>query len=130
MVTEQIISWFLLFSGTSLIFRTSLWINLLNWIHSVQNKEILFFSLSLISLVLGIIIVVTHNVWELSPLVIVTLIGWISLMKACIFMFLPRQGVQFYYFIFKKETPFMVWFFRIFGSIYLILGVTVLSYIS
>src|ERR1700686_2865028 len=45
---------------------------------------------AIISLALGVAIVVGHNVWTGGPLpVVVTLVGWLILLKGLLLMFLP-----------------------------------------
>ena len=41
--------------------------------------------------VLGLLIVLTHNVWEMSGAVIVTLVGWALLVKGAVWMVCPRS---------------------------------------
>ena len=49
-------------------------------------------SVSIIALVAGLAIVLAHNVWSGGVLpVVVTLVGWISLIKGVVFLFLPPQ---------------------------------------
>jgi len=42
-------------------------------------------------LILGLMMVVSHNVWENSWRVIITLIGWLILLKALGFFFIPQK---------------------------------------
>ena len=130
MIVEYVVSWALLFIGASLIFKTALWIELVHFMNSVQKKELLFFILSGISLILGLLIVIPHNIWTLNPLVLVTFIGWSSLFKSVFFMFFPTKGIQIFQWFFKQERGFLIWGYRLIGSLYMILGVTILSYIT
>ncbi len=55
----------------------------------VHDAPLLFFA-SLIAMVAGLGIVLGHNVWSGGALpIMVTLVGWTSLIKVVIFMFLP-----------------------------------------
>jgi len=48
------------------------------------------FVWSCFAIVLGLLIVMNHNVWEASWVVIVTLIGWIGLVKGVLMMVFPK----------------------------------------
>lgn len=55
----------------------------------VHDAPLLFF-VSVIAMVAGLGIVLGHNVWSGGALpIVITLVGWISLIKGLIFMFLP-----------------------------------------
>jgi hypothetical protein len=70
----------------------------------------LLFVVSLAGMVAGLAIILTHNVWTGGALpVVVTLVGWIALVKGLLFMFLPpgtsvayfealRYGQLFYFY--------------------------------
>ena len=76
----------------------------------VHDAPLLFF-VSLGGMVAGLAITLTHNVWTGGALpVVVTLVGWISLIKGLLFMFLPpatsvayfealRYGQLFYFYM-------------------------------
>lgn len=50
------------------------------------------FLLGLFTLLAGLAIVLAHNLWSGGPLrVIVTLLGWLTLIKGLLFLFLPPQ---------------------------------------
>jgi hypothetical protein len=55
----------------------------------VHDAPLLFFA-SLGGMVAGLAIILAHNVWTGGALpVVVTLVGWISLVKGLLFMVLP-----------------------------------------
>ena len=52
----------------------------------------MIFVLGAITLIAGLAMVLTHNIWSRGALaVIVTLVGWITLIKSLSFLFLPPQ---------------------------------------
>lgn len=57
----------------------------------------LVLSSGILALILGILIVVTHNVWVMDWRVIITLLGWLTLLKGVIRLFYPE-------FVMKKAT--------------------------
>ena len=56
---------------------------------SIETEEN-FFLWGLISLVAGVAMVLAHNVWVQNWQVIVTLLGWISLIKGLFILFFPE----------------------------------------
>jgi hypothetical protein len=63
----------------------------------VHDAPLLFYA-SVLAMVAGLAIVVAHNVWSGGALpVLVTLVGWISLIKGLIFMTLPPATSVAYY---------------------------------
>lgn len=47
------------------------------------------------SLLLGIFLVVIHNVWVLEPRVLVTIIAWLILIKAILWLALPEKMLEY-----------------------------------
>lgn len=59
----------------------------------VHNPPALFFA-GLIAMVIGLAMILAHNIWSGGALpVIVTLIGWLTLIKGLLFLFLPWETV-------------------------------------
>ncbi|MGA8221534.1 MAG: hypothetical protein WB780_07745 [Candidatus Acidiferrales bacterium] len=58
----------------------------------VRNAPLMFIG-GLIALVAGLAIVLSHNVWSGGILpVIITIIGWIMLLKGALILFLPHDA--------------------------------------
>jgi len=55
-----------------------------------KNMSIRFIW-AFLALVVGLLIVNTHNVWEASWVVLITLFGWISTLKGILFFIFPDQ---------------------------------------
>ena len=67
--------------------------NIKNVFDSMQN-ELTLFSTGLISFVIGTTMILTHNIWVYDWRVIVTLLGWMILVKGVIRLFLPEIAVK------------------------------------
>jgi hypothetical protein len=83
---------------------------------------------SLAALVAGLAIVLAHNVWSEGALpIVVTLIGWISLIKGLIFLLLPPESSIAYF-----EAMRYSQFFYAYMSVDLVIGIflTVASFRS
>jgi uncharacterized membrane protein len=84
----------------------------------VHNAPVLFFA-SVIAMVAGLAIVLAHNVWSGGALpVVVTLVGWILLVKGLIFLLLSPETTATYFEAFRYSQLFYVY-----TSITLVIGI-------
>lgn len=60
----------------------------------LKSSGVLYLS-GFIALVLGLLIVIGHNVWNLTGALLVTLIGWLTLVKALAILFFPDAYSRF-----------------------------------
>lgn len=49
------------------------------------------FTTGLTMLILGLIVVLNHNIWEKSWTVVITLVGWITLIKSIALIIFPKS---------------------------------------
>jgi len=85
-IIEKICAIFILTLGLSYLLNASWWISYIK--QMLEHKEQILL-LSIIILLLGSTLVVTHNIWVSSPIVIVTLLGWLMLLKGLSMMLFP-----------------------------------------
>jgi uncharacterized membrane protein len=84
----------------------------------VHNAPVLFFA-SVMAMVAGLAIVLAHNVWSGGALpVVVTLVGWILLVKGLIFLLLSPETTATYFEAFRYSQLFYVY-----TSITLVIGI-------
>jgi len=57
---------------------------------NILKDSTFFFTWGIMAMVLGLVIIVNHNVWEASWVVIITLIGWIALVKGALMLIFPK----------------------------------------
>ncbi|MGB6176215.1 MAG: hypothetical protein WBF43_07740 [Methylocella sp.] len=75
----------------------------------IQDRPLLL-VLGMISLIAGLAIVLAHNIWSGGTLpVIVTLIGWINLIRGLILLLLPPQAVVSLFEIFHFDERFYLY---------------------
>ena len=60
-----------------------------------QNSQALTFMTGFISIVLGMILIETHNFWVQDWTVLVTIIGWSAVIKGFIFIACPKLMIKF-----------------------------------
>jgi uncharacterized protein YjeT (DUF2065 family) len=60
------------------------------------------------ALIIGILLVLAHNVWEWQWYVIITVIGWIALVKGILLLIFPKQMVAMGKSMFKSKNLLLV----------------------
>ena len=64
-------------------------------VHELMDNRALLYVAGLMSLFLGVIVILTHNVWTGGALAtLVTLIGWALLLRAALILFLPHGSLR------------------------------------
>ena len=58
-------------------------------LENMKNNDSFLIVMGYITLLIGLPIVILHNVWELNVLGLVTLMGWMSLIKGFVFLAKP-----------------------------------------
>ena len=86
LLTERVVSAMYAVVGLSMFLRPTLWLNLIDDILKTNVRTILMMCFGL---PLGLWVVLVHNEWTLEPTVIVTIIGWSALVKACLHLAFP-----------------------------------------
>ncbi|MCX6718531.1 MAG: hypothetical protein NTY81_02950 [Candidatus Staskawiczbacteria bacterium] len=86
---------------------------------SMQNEDNLFFW-GFVTFIIGIAMVLAHNIWVKDWQVIITIFGWASLLKGLYILFLPKLTI---FWIKKLEnSPFIP--FALFIAIFIGLVIT------
>ena len=87
---------------------------------AVLRDPSMMFVLGAITLVAGLAMVLAHNIWSGGALVvIVTLVGWITLIKSLFFLFLPPE-VEAGFFL--RQLHYQQ-FFYLYTGVSLVLGI-------
>lgn len=73
-----------------------------------------------LSLILGLLIVVSHNFWEWSWVVVITILGWITLIRGLLALFLPEKIQAFANSIKESHT------LNYFGIVSIVVGIFLL----
>ena len=60
------------------------------YVNLLVNNTPLMFVMGFITLIIGILLVVSHNIWEWGWRVIITIIAWIFLLKGISILFFPQ----------------------------------------
>ncbi len=86
-VIEEVAGVVYLVLGLSFLFQRRFWTEL---IQETPGNPFFIFLPSFIGLVFGLVIVLLHNEWSLDPGLFVTLVGWIAVIKASLFLMVPE----------------------------------------
>lgn len=89
----------------------------------LKNDGFILFS-AMFSLIIGTFLVLTHNIWEQSWVVIITIFGWIGLLKGFLLAIFPKQMVKMSSSMLKTAAMFRLAgiFFMLFGGVMLYFG--------
>jgi hypothetical protein len=60
-----------------------------NFLQKIETNENLFFW-GFVSLIIGLSMILSHNIWEMSWQVIITILGWLAFIKGLAFLFCPE----------------------------------------
>jgi hypothetical protein len=87
----RLIGLLLLSVGASMVFQKTVFMKVLN---DVTGDRTSLFMVGVVLLLSGLSVVLTHNIWNAGflPLVI-TLIGWVLILRGIISVFVPGDGV-------------------------------------
>ena len=96
-------------------------------VNEILRNPGLAFTTGLVALVCGLAMVIGHNVWTGGALpAVVTLVGWMSLLKGLLFLFMPTEGLSSFY---LGALHYEQWFygytaFTFLLGLYLVIGST------
>ena len=101
--------------GISMFLQYKVWSIRLENLIKKDEQRVMF---GLIEWIIGLAIIHSHNVWEISPWLIITLTGWIMMLEGAFHLFAPHKKVV----QISKEFISLA-FLRIFGGVIALLGV-------
>jgi len=83
---------FLIFSSAAILVHRKHCSNIIEDYFS--NRALVLFSGS-ITLLIGLLIVISHNIWQSNWRSIITIIGWLILIKGVVRIFAPSRSLRF-----------------------------------
>lgn len=87
LLLAQVMGLYLLLEGLVVLTRRKFVLNIVNDIS--QHKALMFVTGAMV-FILGLLVVLNHNIWEASWRVVPTVIGWIMVLKGVAIFFVPR----------------------------------------
>ncbi len=113
-VLAKVIGIFALLEGLSMLLRKKM---LLSIFHEMARSRILSYIVGLIMIILGLLVVVRHTIFDDVLSSVVTLIGWFITIEGTVYLFLSQKVMERY--IRKLDRP--LYYYTI-GLGYLVLG--------
>ncbi len=129
-LAEQIVLWYFMIAGVSLILQTRVWIQLVEWMLSWEARKMQFFVIlyCIACLPFGLFVVLVHNEWMMSYSVVVTVLGWIICLKCAGFLIYPQLAGRCSHLMYgNKTSTFLTRYFRLIGTLYIFLGALIWS---
>ena len=90
-ILTAIISWFLIIVGLLLINRFKFVKEVLI---EVSSSPALYFIVAMVTMIFGLAMVITHNLWVMDWHLVTTIISWIILLSAIFRLFFPEHGIK------------------------------------
>ncbi len=89
----------------------------------IKSDGFMFFS-AVFALIVGTAFVLTHNIWEMHWSVIITIFGWIALIKGFVLVIFPKQVAKMVAGILNSASMFIVAGvgYMIFGGVLIYFG--------
>jgi len=121
----EFVEWFvaaaLIVVGASLVLRARVWITAFAGIARHPATPIVS---GLYAVLMGLLVVLTHNIWTADLRVIVTVLGWLALASGVVLLLVPEA-----YQAILRRVPITPKLIALRGLVRLILGGAVLSYL-
>src|SRR3989338_6571373 len=89
----QLMGIFSLVMGFSMLAKQKMLISIF---HELSGSRALSYILGTLMFLLGLLVILNHNVWELSPRIIITIIGWVILIEGGSFLFVSKETLRRY----------------------------------
>ena len=87
----SVIGWYLLIVGAFILVRTD-YVKLI--MADILAQRALVFIIAIVTLIFGLMLVATHNIWIMGWPVIITLFGWGAVLSAILRLFFPEIVIK------------------------------------
>jgi uncharacterized membrane protein YkgB len=89
----QLMGTFSLVMGLSMLAKQKMLISIF---HELSDSRALSYILGTLEFLLGLLVIFNHNAWELSPRIVITLVGWVILIEGGSFLFVSKETLRKY----------------------------------
>ena len=128
LLAEQVLAYLFILWGLSFIVQTKLWVKLVKFLYSRDEQTFNLICLvnGLLWLPFGLFFVLTHNHWDMNSSIIVTVMGWLIVIKCSLLLLYPKIAFKAKV-IYGKEGSFLKKYIKVCGILYTLIGLLVLS---
>ena len=123
-LVENVIASAFVIGGIALIVNPNITRSLFDTFTDIENNEGLIHLTAWMFLMLGLITVWVHNEWYFGYSILITLFGWILVIKAGLWLLIPKHIVHL-----AKKMSFIIknrWFHIVYGAVLVLLGLFIL----
>ncbi|MDE0091935.1 MAG: hypothetical protein OXN83_01455 [Oligoflexia bacterium] len=94
-----------------------------NTVTNIEENEVLIYLIAWMFLIFGFLTVWIHNDWNMSYSILVTLFGWIIIIRGALWLLFPKHVIRLVKKMsFIKGHPFRI----IYSSVFLLIGLFIL----
>lgn len=116
-----VMGWYMVVMSLILFFKQN-YLKLV--VADIMTEKGLFFIVAIMTFILGLLLVVSHNIWMMGWPVLVTILSWLVLLGGLIRLFFPETVQRIWENAFNNSL-----LMRVIGVIILILGVYLLLHV-
>ncbi|AHE66950.1 hypothetical protein [Legionella oakridgensis] len=113
-----VIGWYLVITSLLLIFKHELVRPVMS---EIMTHRALLFILAIITLILGLLLVTSHNIWVMGWPVIITLFAWLILLSGIVRLFFPDVAAKMGQSFLERPARMIVA-----GVVFLVIGIFLL----
>lgn len=113
-----VIGWYLVIVSLIVLLRQRLVAGIIS---DITGQRALLFFMGLVSLIIGLLLVLSHNVWVMSWPVIITIIGWLAVIAGILRMAFPDVSLRMGQWWQHRPVAFMI-----ISVVYLLIGLFLL----
>lgn len=90
-ILAAVLGWYLIIISLLVLFRLD---HIKSLMADIMTQQALSFIVALITMIIGLVMVLSHNIWVIGWPVIVTLISWLVLISGLIRLFVPDLAIR------------------------------------
>jgi uncharacterized protein YjeT (DUF2065 family) len=113
LIIGKILGTYLFIVGIAILMDSSYYKKILN--NKVQSSFLLVLS-GIMTLIIGLIMVIFHNLWNQSWEIVITIIAWITVLKGIFILFFPKIALKLMKDFSKKTLLWSGWICMIVGA--------------
>ena len=87
----KVVAWYLVIAGLAILINKNFITEYTKGL--TKNAALLYFG-GIVSLIVGLLVVLSHNVWASDWRVVVTILGWLALLKGILLLLSPSTMMK------------------------------------
>ncbi|KTD21774.1 hypothetical protein [Legionella londiniensis] len=114
----KVIGWYCVILSLVMIFRQE---QIKAIFQQIASEQALLFIVGIMTLILGLLLVISHNVWKMRWPLLITLLSWLTLISGIVRLIYPEIGIEAALWWFEN-TSWLIFA----ATIYLLIGIYLL----